>query len=78
MSEKDFCWKCREAMVKKFNPMVFEEYPWLHCPHEQKEKEKCWCQLGEGDKWLEKRHSDGRLHQLNPTFCPECGKKLEG
>lgn len=61
----DLCWKCREKIPTSMSCL----WDVLHCHHEPKEKEKCWCETNSC-------YFDAMAGTHKPKFCPECGKKL--
>ncbi len=69
MSEKDLCYKCLELFNADY-PMVKRIHSWLHCHHEPKEKEKCWCEHHPNREVF----YNGNWHKA--SYCPECGTPL--
>ncbi len=68
MSE-GLCWKCREDL-ENHRPILID---FLHCHHEPKEKQVCWCELEDRVRY---RDLAIGIHRVPLIFCPECGKQL--
>jgi hypothetical protein len=72
----NLCWKCREFAQKQHWDLAD---PSLHCHHEPKEKQKCWCErFPRGNFHVGHKsglhEEDLEFNKIN--FCPECGRKL--
>jgi len=77
MSEQNLCWKCREMMGYPLDALL--KNPHLHCHHEPKKKEKCWCELNLNYylSYPTGTNLIAETYQIfKPKFCPECGRKL--
>lgn len=78
MSE-GLCWKCKEYW-DKHTPKEME--PWIHCPHEPKEKPEVKCWACEDHDWVIKWNATVRGSNIDnyavtiAKCCPECGRKL--
>ena len=76
------CWKCREAWGKvgeSWGHMI--PFQLLFCPHEPKEKLKCWCKIPPNSitGWPRRIESQTEGMYSCPitfNFCPECGREL--
>lgn len=71
------CKRCDQKWAKNFgdaNADNTDDYPWLHCHHEE-EKKGCAVCRNDRDVLIEWRYHGSRIYSV-PTFCPECGRKL--
>lgn len=71
------CKHCADSQSVGF----FLQHPWIHCHHEEKPKDKCWCGFS-GTSYNVQRYSIGKdsggvTGWYSPTFCPDCGRKLK-
>ncbi len=74
------CWKCREKFGGMYDSHAsLKDFPFFHCHHSPKEKEKCWCE----DEYRKINLDCGyrgklRLNEvlIEMHFCPQCGSKL--
>ncbi len=76
----ELCWKCREKWIAVMGDNL-DCNPLIHCHHEPKEKEKCWCE----DEYRKINLDCGyrgklRLNEvlIEMHFCPQCGRSLTG
>ena len=72
------CWKCRERFKGSGNPYIDTIVDTLHCHHEPKEKEKCWCEYDyKNPFYVECSDADQPdVKSYRIKFCPVCGRKL--
>jgi hypothetical protein len=74
------CWKCREKWEKEHGVAGLSPdiWSWLHCHHEPKEKEKCWCELTGGIDSRGRFRGHCIAFEGGTTcpiiYCRECGK----